>query len=55
MSSREIFVVASWGEHLRQHRERLTATDRAYEDVAKELSETPPRTWHLLPADFDGQ
>jgi MFS family permease len=51
----EIFVVASWDEHLRQHRERLTATDRAYEDAAKALSATPPRTWHLLPADFDGR
>ena len=50
----EIFVVASWDEHLRQHRERLTATDRAYEDAAKALSTTPPRTWHLLPADSDG-
>jgi MFS family permease len=49
----EIFVVASWDEHLRQHRERLTATDRAYEDAAKALSATPPRTRHLLPADFD--
>jgi hypothetical protein len=51
----EIFVVASWDEHLRQHRERLTATDRAYEDAAKALSETPPRTWHLLPANLDGR
>jgi hypothetical protein len=31
-----------WDEPLRQHRERLTATDRAYEDAAKALSETPP-------------
>jgi hypothetical protein len=49
----EIFIVASWDEHMRQHRERLTATDRAYEDAAKALSATPPRTRHLLPADFD--
>jgi hypothetical protein len=49
----EIFVVASWDEHLRQHRERLTATDRAFEDAAKALSETPPRSWHLLPTDLD--
>jgi predicted MFS family arabinose efflux permease len=48
----EIFVVASWDEHLRQHRERLTATDRAYEEAAKALSETPTQTWHLLPADL---
>ncbi len=50
----EIFVVSSWEEHLRQHRERLTGTDLAYEDEAKALSETPPQTWHLLPTDFDG-
>ncbi len=49
----EIFVVASWDEHLRQHRERMTATDFAYEDEAKALSETAPQTWHLLPTDFD--
>jgi len=50
----EIFFVASWDEHLRQHRERLTPADRDYEDAAKALSVPPPRTWHLLPADFDG-
>jgi len=47
----EIFVVASWDEHLRQHRERMTATDIAYEDQAKALSDTTPQTWHLLPTD----
>ena len=49
----ELFVVASWDEHLRQHRERLTATDLAYEEQAKALSETVPQTWHLLPTDLD--
>jgi hypothetical protein len=49
----EIFVVASWEEHLRQHRERMTATDLAYEDQAKGLSETVPQTWHLLPTALD--
>src|SRR5208282_5203617 len=38
----EIFVVSSWDEHLRQHRERLTATDLAYEDQAKALSGRRP-------------
>ncbi len=47
----EIFVVASWEEHLRQHRERMTATDRGYEEQAKVLSDTPSQTWHLLPTD----
>ncbi len=51
----EIFVVASWEEHLRQHRERMTGADLAYEEAAKALSETPPRTWHLLPADLEMQ
>ncbi len=49
----EIFVVASWEEHLRQHRERMTATDLAYEEEAKALSETAPQTWHLLPTELD--
>jgi len=49
----EIFVVASWDEHLRQHRERMTATDLAYEEQAKALSETTPQTWHLLPTDLE--
>jgi hypothetical protein len=48
-------VVASWGEYLRQHRERMTATDRGYEEQAKALSDTPTQTWHLLPTDPDRQ
>jgi hypothetical protein len=49
----EVFVVASWEEHLRQHRERLTATDLSYEDQAKRLSKTVPQSRHLLPTDLD--
>ena len=49
----EIFFVASLDEHLRQHRERLTSDDRAFEDAAKALSTTPTRTWHLLPTDVE--
>ncbi len=49
----EIFVVASWDEHLRQHRERLTPADRDFEDAAKALSTTPPRTQHLLSTEVD--
>lgn len=49
----EVFFVASWDEHLRQHRERLTPVDQTYEDEAKNFSTTPPQTWHLLPADFE--
>ena len=49
----EIFVVASWDEHLRQHRERLTPADRDFEEVAKNFSTTPPRTQHLLSTEVD--
>ncbi len=48
----EVFFVASWEEHLRQHRERLTPADRDFEDEAKSLSSTPPRTSHLFSTDF---
>ena len=44
----EIFFVASWEEHLRQHRERLTAADIDFEDQAKALSTTTPETEHLF-------
>jgi MFS family permease len=49
----EIFMVASWDEHLRQHSERMIASDFASIEEAKALSETTPHTWHLLPADLD--
>jgi MFS family permease len=49
----EIFFVASWEEHLRQHRERLTATDRSFEDEAKALSTTAPETHHLLSTELE--
>jgi hypothetical protein len=44
----ELFSVASWEEHLRQHRERQTATDLQYHDEAAALSDSPPQpatTW----------
>src|ERR1700689_3918753 len=47
----ELFVVSSWDEHLRQHSERATATDLAYLDKARALSEPAPQAWHLLPVD----
>ena len=49
----ELFVVPSWQEHARQHQERQTETDRDYEARARELSETPPRTAHLISAEVD--
>ena len=48
----ELFVVPSWAEHLRQHTERLTGTDRQYEREADALSDPPPRISHLIGADL---
>lgn len=44
----ELFVVPSWEEHLRQHRERLTGADRHYEEQADALSDPPPQTEHYI-------
>jgi MFS family permease len=44
----ELFAVASWDEHLRQHSDRLTGTDTEYLDTARSMSDPPPRTAHLL-------
>jgi len=44
----EIFVVPSWAEHLRQHRDRLTGRDRQFEEEADGLSDPPPRVSHLI-------
>ncbi|MDQ3700946.1 MAG: MFS transporter, partial [Chloroflexota bacterium] len=45
----EHFSVPSWGEHLRQHDGRLTATDRQIEEAALAFSDPPPRAEHLVP------
>src|ERR1700683_4117300 len=42
----ELFVVARWNEHLRQHTDRLTGTDEEFLDAARALSDPAPRTWH---------
>ena len=47
----ELFSVASWEEHLRQHRERQTGTDLQYHDDAAALSDPPAQTAHYLAAD----
>jgi MFS family permease len=44
----ETFLVPSWDEHLRQHRERLTATDQDTETAARGLAIGPPDVAHLL-------
>src|SRR6202158_5039363 len=37
----ELYAVASWDEHLRQHTDRLTATDQQYDQEARALSDLP--------------
>ncbi len=44
----ETFVVASWEEHLRQHRDRLTGADRDLDARAGGLSDPPSQTRHLI-------
>jgi predicted MFS family arabinose efflux permease len=48
----ECFIVPSWEEHLRQHNERQTSTDRQHEEQADALSDPPPQTTHFLAADI---
>lgn len=50
----ELFVVPSWQEHTRQHQQRQTGTDHDYEERARALSETTPRTTHLISAEVEG-
>jgi MFS family permease len=47
----EIYAMPSWDEHLRQHRGRLTGTDRAFEEQARALAESPPEVAHLFAAE----
>jgi MFS family permease len=44
----ELYVVPSWDEHLRQHEDRLTATDQQYEEAATAFSDLPEQTSHLI-------
>jgi MFS family permease len=48
----EFFVVPSWEEHLRQHRDRLTGADRQFEEQADALSDSPPQTSHFISVDI---
>jgi MFS family permease len=45
----EMFTVASWEEHLRQHEGRLTGSDQEVEEAALGFSDPPARGEHLLP------
>jgi len=47
----ELYVVSSWEEHLRQHSDRLTATDQLYEEAAQAFSDRP-ETSHLIAVDL---
>jgi hypothetical protein len=47
----ELFVVSSWDEHMRQHTDRLTGTDKQIEDEAEALSDSPEETSHLIAVD----
>ena len=44
----ELFGVPSWEEHLRQHHDRLTGTDCAYQQRATALSEGESVVAHLV-------
>ena len=46
----EMFTVTDWTEHLGQHLERGTATDREVEEAARKLVApgTEPRVRHLV-------
>jgi MFS family permease len=47
----EVYQLASWDEHLRQHGGRLTGADRAAEQRAYALADGQPDVRHLLPAE----
>jgi hypothetical protein len=44
--------VPSWEEHLRQHRSRLTGTDREFEQQADALSHPEPKVSHFIGLDL---
>jgi predicted MFS family arabinose efflux permease len=50
----ELFAVASWEEHERQHHERMTGTDRELQRRAAALAVGPPQPRHLIALDVDG-
>jgi MFS family permease len=49
----EVYQVATWQEHLRQHEGRLTGSDEAAEERAEALALGPAEVTHLLPANYD--
>ena len=53
----EQYMVPTWEEHLRQHQERVTYTDRMLEERARALTVdgTVPKVEHLFFAYSDGE
>jgi MFS family permease len=49
----DVSVYPTWAEHLRQHRGRLTGTDREAEERALALADGPGEVAHLFPAHAD--
>jgi MFS family permease len=47
----EVYQLATWDEHVRQHDNRFTGADKESEERARSIAEEGPRAWHLLPAD----
>jgi hypothetical protein len=47
----ELFALASWDEHLRQHGGRLTGADRVIVERAQAFADAAPEVEHLLPAE----
>lgn len=48
----EVFVVPTWGEHLRQHHERLTGYDRELDVRMRAFTDQPSVIRHLVPAEW---
>jgi MFS family permease len=48
----EVFFVASWEEHLRQHGGRYTGFDQEIDQRARALSDPAPQTSHLIATDL---
>ena len=44
----EMFTVASWSEHLRQHQDRMTGSDQQLLDAARALAEPDPLVHHMF-------
>ncbi|MDQ7910703.1 MFS transporter [Phytohabitans sp. ZYX-F-186] len=47
----EVYQIATWGEHLRQHDNRFTGADQETEERVNAIADESSRSWHLLPAE----